>query len=139
MVYRAVCNDYSDPLSSSLRFKSFADLFLALGVAHAHIYIYVMRRGGTISVDLSLFALLYNTNVMNKIEFNDFLKRIKLILIHRPYTFFSIKSILNHPIFRTGERLVNSVRGRECFVGLSLLLVYGLDVQLFFSYSNVNR
>ena len=32
------------------------------------------RRGEIISVDLSLFALLYNTNVMNKLKFNDLFK-----------------------------------------------------------------
>ena len=29
------------------------------------------RRGGNISINLSLFVLLYNTNVMNKLKFND--------------------------------------------------------------------
>ena len=30
----------------------------------------------------------------------------------------------NHPPFHSGERMVKLVRGRECFVGLSILLVY---------------
>ena len=29
-----------------------------------------------------------------------------------------------HPTFHSEERLVNLVRGRECFVGLSMILVY---------------
>ena len=29
------------------------------------------KRSGNISVDLSLFVLLYNTNFMNKLKFND--------------------------------------------------------------------
>ena len=29
------------------------------------------RRGETISVDLGLFVLLYNTNLMNELKFND--------------------------------------------------------------------
>ena len=35
--------------------------------------------------------------------------------------FFNLQ---NHPTFHSEERLVNLVRGRECFVGLSILLVY---------------
>ena len=52
-------------LSSSLKFERFADLFLALGIALAHtVYIYggLRIRGGNISVDLSLFVLLYSIN-----------------------------------------------------------------------------
>ena len=29
------------------------------------------RRGETVSVDLSLFVLICNTNLMNKLKFND--------------------------------------------------------------------
>ena len=32
----------------------------------------------------------------------------------------------NHPTFHTEERLVNLVKRRECFVGLSIFLVYGV-------------
>ena len=35
--------------------------------------------------------------------------------------FFNLQ---NHPTFHSEERLVNLVRGRECFVGLSILLVF---------------
>ena len=52
----------------------FADLFWLSEIAHAHIYGGVWRRGGTISVDLSLFVLLYNTNFMNKLIFYDLFK-----------------------------------------------------------------
>ena len=45
---------------------------LALGIAHAHISVCLEKRGGNISVDLSLFVLLSNTNCMNKLKFNDF-------------------------------------------------------------------
>ena len=41
------------------------------------------RRDGTISVDLYLFVLFYNTNFMNKLKFNDFFK-LKIL-------FFNIK------------------------------------------------
>ena len=34
-------------------------------------------RGGNIFVDLSLFVLLYNSNIMNKIKFTDFVKNKK--------------------------------------------------------------
>ena len=33
-------------------------------------------------------------------------------------------NIQNLPTFHKEERLVNLVRGRECFVGLSILIVY---------------
>ena len=33
-------------------------------------------------------------------------------------------NLQNHPTVHSEERLVNLVRGRECFVGLSLLLVH---------------
>ena len=36
-------------------------------------------------------------------------------------TFFNLQ---NQPTFHSEERLVNLVRGRECFVGLSTFLVY---------------
>ena len=36
--------------------------------------------------------------------------------------FFS--NLQNYPTFTSEERLVNLQRGRECFVGLSVLLVY---------------
>ena len=32
----------------------------------------------------------------------------------------------NHTTFHSEERLVNFVKGRECFVGLSILLIYGI-------------
>ena len=61
-------------LSSSSKFELFADLFFTLGIVCAHIQGSLRRRGGNIYVDLSLFVLLYNTNFMNKLKFNDFLK-----------------------------------------------------------------
>ena len=36
-------------------------------------------------------------------------------------------NLQNHPIFHSEERLVNFVRGRECFVSLSTLLVNALQ------------
>ena len=35
--------------------------------------------------------------------------------------FFNLQ---NHPTFHSKERLVDLVRGRECFVGLSVFFVY---------------
>ena len=40
--------------------------FLALGIARAHISVGLRRRGGKLSVYLSLFVLFYHTNFMNK-------------------------------------------------------------------------
>ena len=40
------------------------------------------RRGGNISVDFALIVLLYNTNFMNKLKFNDLfkIKNLKLLI-----------------------------------------------------------
>ena len=38
------------------------------------------RRGGNISVDLSLFVLLYFTNLMKILKFNDLKKKLKMKL-----------------------------------------------------------
>ena len=45
-----------------------------LGIARAHFSVGIERRGGNISVDLPLFVLLYKTNFINKLKFNDFFK-----------------------------------------------------------------
>ena len=57
---------------------------------------------------------------MNKIKFIDFLKTVTK---HNPLSeiFFKLQ---NHPTFHAEEIFVNSERGRECFVGLAILLVY---------------
>ena len=49
-------------------------IFIAPGIALLYIKVGFRRRGGNISVDLSLFVSLYNTNFMNKLKFNDFFK-----------------------------------------------------------------
>ena len=38
---------------------------------------------------------------------------------NKPLTVKNILNLQNHPIFHSEERLVNVVRGIECFVGLS--------------------
>ena len=40
------------------------------------------------------------------------------------HIFYNLRT--NHPTFHSEDRLVNFVRRRECFVGLSILLVYGV-------------
>ena len=45
-----------------------------MGTYIMHMSVGFRRRGGNISADLSLFALLYYTNFMNKLKCNDFLK-----------------------------------------------------------------
>ena len=55
---------------------------------------------------------------MNKPKFND-----------SKYTSLTVQvfyNLQNHPILHSEERLVTLVRGGECFVGLSIFLVYGL-------------
>ena len=98
--------------------------FLALDIARAYMYsisVGLRRRSRNISVDLSLFVLLYNTDFMNKLKFNDFLKLKKLLNSLTVQIFFNLR---NHPTFNSEKRLVNLKRGRECSVGLSMLLVY---------------
>ena len=58
-------------MASSLKLEPFADPLLALCIARSHVSVGLRRRGGNISVDLSLFVLLYNTNFMNKLKFNN--------------------------------------------------------------------
>ena len=82
-------------------------------MARAHISVALRRRGGNISVDLSLFVLLYNSNFMNKPKFKDSLQTVKF--------FYNLQ---NRHTFHSEDRLVNLERGRECFVCLSMLLVY---------------
>ena len=87
---------------------------------------YVRRfkeEGRHISMELSLFVLVHNTNFMNKLKFNEY-KKLKQInsLIEQIFL-----NLLNHPTFQSVERLVNLGRGREYFVGLSILFVYTMD------------
>ena len=68
-----------------------------------------------------MFVLLYTTNFMNKLKLNEFFKTKNYNLLS--VQIFSIIKI-THPTFHSEERFVNLVRGRECFNGLSILLVY---------------
>ena len=57
---------------------------------------------------------------------NDFLK-LKIILVNQQ----------NNTIFLSAERLVNLERGRECFVGLSILYggsLLGVEIVPFFNF-----
>ena len=58
-------------MSSSLKLEFFCCPFW---LSALHVQVGLRKRGGNISVDLSLFGLLYNTNFTNKLKFNDFLK-----------------------------------------------------------------
>ena len=89
-------------------------------------------RGGNIFVDLSLFVLLYNSNIMNKIKFTDFVKnkKQKHIIVLYVQIFDNLQ---NPPTFRSEERLVNLIRRSEYFVGLSSSDFMGL-IYLFNGY-----
>ena len=67
-----------------------------------------------------LFVLLNNINFMNFMNNLEFSKKK---LAKNLKNFFNLQI---HPNFRSEERLDNLVRGRESFVGLSILLVYDL-------------
>ena len=55
---------------------------------------------------------------MKKLKFND--NKLKMFSPTVKISF----NLQNHPTFYSEERLVNYVRRRECFDGLSILLVY---------------
>ena len=60
---------------------------------------------------------------MHKLKFN--IKKItKLKTKNNSLTVNTFFNLQNHPTFHSEERLVNLERGRECCVGLSILLVY---------------
>ena len=75
-------------MASSLKLEPFADPLLALCIARSHVSVGLRRRGGNISVDLSLFVLLYNSNFTKKLKCNDFLKTKKDSLT--VYIFFNL-------------------------------------------------
>ena len=64
--YRVITSRGAKALSSSLKLEAYFWLS-----ARAHISVGLGRRGGNISVDLSLFVLLYNTNFMTNLKFNN--------------------------------------------------------------------
>ena len=55
-------------LSSSLKLEPFADFFSTKHCTCACIS-WFKKKGGKISIDLSLIVLLYNANFMNKLKF----------------------------------------------------------------------
>ena len=65
------------------------------------------------SVDLSLFLLLYDTNFMNESNFDvkEHLKQNKTLTVQIRFNL--------HPTFYSVKRLVDPVRRREHFFGLS--------------------
>ena len=95
---------------------------MAFSIARADILVSVgvRRRNGKMSVNLSLFVLLYNTNFMNKLTVYSIICYNLKKFIDLPVQFFF--NLQNHPTCHSGERLVNLEGGRECFVGLSILL-----------------
>ena len=78
---------------------------MALGIARRMYIQYEMhglrRRGGNISVELSSFVLISNTNFMKKLKFND--NKLKMFSPTVKISF----NLQNHPTFYSEERLVN--------------------------------
>ena len=60
-----------------MKLDPFTDLFWLSSMHVGMIRGFNEEGGGNISVDLSLFVLLYNTSFMKKLKFNDFLKTKK--------------------------------------------------------------
>ena len=94
--------------------EPFADLFW-LSALHVRTYIGLRRIAG----NLFLYVLLYNTILLNKLKFNTFFKKL---LKNNSLTVQIFFIFQNYPTFHSEERLANLVRGRECFVGLSMFM-----------------
>ena len=80
----------------------------------AHLWGGLRRRNRNISVDLSWFVLLYNTNFNNKLIFKDFFKNLN-IKKFIDCTIFSVNKITPLTTLRKGWSTY-IVRRRECFV-----------------------
>ena len=65
------------------------------------------------------FTVLYNTNFMFRLKFNIFSLYLKQ---KYSLTVQIVCNLQRHPTFHSEERLVNLLRGRECFVGLFILI-----------------
>ena len=76
---------------------------------------------------MSLLVLFNNTNFYLKIQTSrtnlNSIKKLKLKQKNNSLTNHIFYNLQNHPIFHSAKRLINFVRGRECFIGLSILLV----------------
>ena len=107
-------------LSSSLCFGRYRYLYRLLAL---HLCIRWFKEEGVESFcRFVLFVLIYNTNLNSMFFF-------KLKIIHWLYS-TDFLNLQNHPSFLSEERLFNFVRRRECFVGLSILLVYACLIQI---------
>ena len=103
--------------------EPFADLFW-LSALLVRTYIGLRRIAG----NLFLYVLLYNTNLLNKLKFNTFFKKL---LTNNSLTVQLFFIVQNYPTVHSEERLANLVRGRECFVGLSILYIISLCTRSF--------
>ena len=85
---------------------------------------------------LKICLCLYITNFKNKLKFNDFLKTKKNKNTQLTVQIFF--NLQNHPSFHSQERLVNLVRRREWFVGLSKVSTFpsllGIRIQALYKY-----
>ena len=88
---------------------------------HIYIWVGIRKRDLNISVDLSLFVLIHNINY-KLTNFNSIIFK-KICTENNSLTVQIFSNLQSHPYFHSEERLVNLVRGRECFVGLYILLV----------------
>ena len=79
---------------------------------------YPLVLGGEVEIFLKILLCLFSFIIQNSM----ILLKTKTKNNSLKLQFFS--NLQNHPTFTSEERLVNLQRGRECFVGLSVLLVY---------------
>ena len=101
-VNKILCPLRGKALSSSLQFEPISDLFLSLGNAHAHINIRWFNEEGLKYFCIVVVVCFSLQN--SRTNLNSIIKNWKM---------------KNHSTFHAEERMVNWVRGSECFVCLS--------------------
>ena len=105
-------------MSSSLKFEPLADLFLfsALHMRLNSIRWCEEQRG---KYFCRFLLCLFDFIIKNVMIFKKLRTKTNILTVQ---IFYNLQNI---PIFHSEERLVKLARGRDCFVGLSILLVYG--------------
>ena len=109
----------------ALKLEPFADLFwlsaLHLRICHS---VGLGRRGGNISVYIYICLWLFYFKIQTSWTNlkSTFFQKLKAE--NNSLTVQIVLQYTKHPPFHSEESLVNLERGRDCFVGLSMLIVY---------------
>ena len=117
-------SERSKTLSSSLKLESFANNFLALGIARQCTCPYIrwfMEEGGKFICRFVLFVLFYNTNFVKNLNLMIF--KLKTKNNSLTVQIFSIYKVT--PLSTQSKFWSTYYRGRESFVGLQYLYDIG--------------